>query len=108
MISFGLAAIFTIVASCISLYTFLDSKNSIKAITNKNIPELSVAHDLAFSAQLMASKALYLIGAKTQSSRQTVSDLINDEVKGLDKHIDKLEEFQVKGLEDLKEMKKNC
>jgi diguanylate cyclase (GGDEF)-like protein/PAS domain S-box-containing protein len=96
--SFGIAALYTLLASGLGIFTFVQSTQSLKAITTDYLPYLTSAHELAISARAISARSLDLINSRNQSTRQSVVDQIDDEFQLM---IALVEELAPSGIESL-------
>ena len=61
ILNFGLAALFTSVASAIAIFTFIDSKNSLEKLDNQQIFQLKIANAIALNTHEISAKSRALI-----------------------------------------------
>lgn len=101
MVSFGIAAFFTLLASGLGIYTFMSSTQSLQKITTEYIPYLSAAHELAVRSRAISAEALTLVNAEYQSSRQSSVNQIDDEFRLMDELIAELKSSNIVDLETL-------
>jgi diguanylate cyclase (GGDEF)-like protein/PAS domain S-box-containing protein len=79
--SFGIAALFTLLASGLGIFTLVQSTQSLKIITTQYLPYLSSAHELAERSRAISAKSQVLINSRNQSTRRSVVDQIDDEFR---------------------------
>lgn len=79
--SFGIAALFTLLASGLGIFTLVQSTQSLKIITTQHLPYLSSAHELAERSRAISAKSQVLINSRNQSTRRSVVDQIDDEFR---------------------------
>ncbi|MFT5421972.1 MAG: diguanylate cyclase (GGDEF)-like protein/PAS domain S-box-containing protein [Candidatus Endobugula sp.] len=96
--SFGIAALFTLLASGLGIFTFIQSTQALKTITTDYLPYLSSAHELAVRSRAISAKALALINSRNQSTRRSVVDQINDEFRLM---AELIEELTPSGIDSL-------
>lgn len=96
--SFGIAAVFTLLASGLGIFTFIQSAQSLKTLTTDYLPYLSSAHELAVTSRAISAKTLALINTRNQSTRRSVADQINDEFLLIS---DLIEDLTPSGIESL-------
>ncbi|MFT6102746.1 MAG: diguanylate cyclase (GGDEF)-like protein/PAS domain S-box-containing protein [Granulosicoccus sp.] len=96
--SFGIAALFTLLASGLGIFTFIQSTQALKTITTDYLPYLSSAHELAVRSRAISAKALALINSRNQSTRQSVVDQIDDEFRLM---AELIEELTPSGIDSL-------
>jgi len=101
MLSFAVAALFTLLASGLGIFTFAKSTQSLQVITNQYIPYLSAAHELAVRSRAIASETLSLVSSEYQSSRQSSVDKIDDEFRLMDELINEFKYSDIVDLETL-------
>ena len=80
MAAFGVAALFTVLASGIAIVAFTNARNAIDHITESHLQVVIAAHKLAERAQAVAAAAPTLIAAKAPSQRLTASTRIKDQL----------------------------
>jgi diguanylate cyclase (GGDEF)-like protein/PAS domain S-box-containing protein len=97
--SFGIAALYTLLASGLGIFTFIQSTQSLKTITGDYLPYLTSAHELAISSRAISARSLDLINSRNQSTRQSVVDQIDDEFRLIKELIEGL---APSGIESLK------
>ncbi|MGH1439039.1 MAG: diguanylate cyclase domain-containing protein [Cellvibrionaceae bacterium] len=101
MLSFAIAALFTLLASGLGIFTFAKSTQSLQIITSQYIPYLSAAHELAVRSRAISSEALNLVNSEYQSSRQSSVNQIDDEFRLMDELIDELKRSNIVDLSTL-------
>jgi len=101
MVSFGIAAFFTLLSSGLGIYTFMSSTKSLQKITTEYIPYLSAAYELAVRSRAISAEALALVNAEYQSARQSSVNQISDEFRLMDELIEELRRSGIVDLETL-------
>jgi diguanylate cyclase (GGDEF)-like protein/PAS domain S-box-containing protein len=96
--SFGIAALFTILASGLGIFTFIQSTQSLKTLTTDYLPYLTSAHELAISSRAISARSLDLINSRNQSTRQSVVDQIDDEFRLMTELIEQLAPSGIESL----------
>ncbi len=99
--SFGIAALFTLLASGLGIFTFIQNTQSLKTITADYLPYLSSAHELAISSRAISSNSLALINSQNQSTRQSVEDQVEDELRLMAELIEKLKSSGIESLDTI-------
>lgn len=105
--SFGIAALFTLLASGLGIFTFIQSAQSLKTLTTGYLPYLSSARELAVTSRAISAKTLALINTRNQSTRRSVVDQINDEFRLISDLIEKLTPSGIESLNTILITNKN-
>lgn len=107
MISFGIATLFTMIASGLALYAFHEAKRATDVISEKYVADLNATYTLALLSQSIATKSVALASANLQASRQSVADAITDGLLEMNDVIESLEGQNIENLNLLRDTKKD-
>ena len=109
ILNFGLAALFTSIASGLAILTFIDSKDSLAQINTNQISQLKIANQISLNAQAIAAQSRALTNTASQVERQKVYGAITKNSEAMENYINDLERLGFDGIDfkDLKTTKKN-
>jgi len=105
IVSFGGAALFTVVASALGIFTFVQSRAALYHVTQSRFPIVTTAHQIARQTEALAATATNLLSAKVPTQRDTAANRISDQMNWLGELVVRLRTSGVAALADIERKK---
>ncbi len=99
--SFGGAAIFTVLASALGIFAFVQSRAALDHITQSRLPLAATAHQIAQQTEAIAATAPSLLSSKVRTQRLTAATRITDQMIYLGELVARLESSGVQAVSEI-------